>query len=73
MWIGMLGNAKTRRRKDSYSRNQLNAGVSRIQRVRNDDIRQALRSQTTLLERVVQGRLRWCGRVGLHVGGMTID
>jgi hypothetical protein len=45
------------------------AGVSRLQRIRNDDIRQALGIQTTLLDKVIQRRLRWFG----HVERMPFD
>ena|SRR6218665_439085 len=44
------------------------AGVTRLHKLINDDIRQALGSQTTLLDSVVQRRLRWFG----HVERMTI-
>src|SRR6218665_1459035 len=46
------------------------AGVrpTRLHKIRNDDIRQALCSQTTLLDKVVQRRLRWFG----HVERMSI-
>ena len=39
------------------------AGISRLQKIRNDDIRQSLGIQTTLLDKVVQRRLRWFGHV----------
>ena len=45
------------------------AGISRLQKIRNDDIRQALGIQTTLLDKVVQQRLRWFG----HVERMPVD
>ena len=45
------------------------AEVSRLQKIRNDDIRQALGSQTTRLDKVVQQRLRWFG----HVERMPVD
>ena len=41
------------------------AGVSRLQKVRNDDIRRAIHvgSQTTLLDKVIQQKLRWFGPI----------
>ena len=39
------------------------AGISRLQKIRNDDIRQALGVETTLLDKVVQRRLRWFEQV----------
>src|SRR6218665_334640 len=51
------------RERDSCSRNKLAMvlwrimGVSRLLETRNDDIRQALGCQTTLLDKVVQRRL----------------
>ena len=45
------------------------AGVTRLQKIRNDDIRQPLGTQTTLSDKVVQRRLRQFG----HVERMTID
>ena len=45
------------------------AGISRLQKVRNDGISQALGIQTTLLDKVVQQRLRWFG----HVERMPVD
>jgi len=45
------------------------ARVTRLHKIRIDDIRQALGSQTTLLDKVVQRRLRRFG----HVEIMTID
>ena len=45
------------------------AGISRLQKIRNDDIRQSLGIQTTLLDKVVQRRLRWFG----HVERMPAD
>jgi len=45
------------------------AGISRLQKIRNDDIRQALSVEPTLLDKVVQRRLRWFG----HVERMAVD
>ena len=45
------------------------ARISRLQKIRNDDIRQALGIQTTLLDKVVQQRLRWYE----HVERMPVD
>ena len=44
------------------------AGVTRLYKIRNDDIRQSSGSQTTLLDKVVQRRFWWFG----HVKEMTI-
>ena len=44
-------------------------GISRLQKIRNDDIREALGVETTLLDKVVQRRLRWFG----HVERMAVD
>src|SRR5688572_20604618 len=45
------------------------AEISKLQKIRNYDIRHALRIETTLLDKVVQRRLRWFG----HVERMPID
>src|SRR6218665_3583019 len=45
------------------------AVITRLQKIGNDDIRQALVSRTTLLDKAVQLRLRWFG----HVEKMTVD
>ena len=45
------------------------ARISRLQKIRNDDIRQALGVEKTLLDKVVQRRLRWFG----HVERMAVD
>jgi len=47
------------------------AGVTRLglHKIRNDDIRHALDSQTTLLDKAVQRRLRWFG----HMERMSSD
>ena len=37
--------------------------ISRLQKIRNNDMRQALGMKTTLLDKVVQQRLRWFGQV----------
>src|SRR6218665_2990132 len=45
------------------------AWVTRLHKIRNDDITQALDSQTTLLDKVVQRRLLWFGhaeRMSIH-------
>src|SRR5688572_24048918 len=34
-------------------------GISRLQKIRNDDSRQSLRIQATLLDKVIQRRHRW--------------
>ncbi len=46
-----------------------NEGISKLYKIRDDDIMQALGIQTTLLDKVVQQRLRWSG----HVKEMTIE
>jgi len=45
------------------------SGVTRLPKIRNDDIRQAVCNQTALLDKFVQRRLRWFG----HVEKMSID
>ena len=63
--IGMLDNSKARWEKNSYSRNELAAEDRRdFKNTKNKKrwhIRQSLVIQTTLLDKVVQRRLRWFG------------
>jgi|SRR6218665_1854328 len=53
-------------RKRFFGRNKLLkkiTGISRLHQVRNDDIRQSLYIQTTLLDKIIQRRLQWFGHV----------
>src|SRR6218665_2896583 len=59
----MLDNAKTRILTAEMSWLQRITGVTRLQKIRNIDTRQVLGSQTTLLDKIVQRRLRWFGHV----------
>ena len=44
-------------------------GISRLQKIRDDDVRQALGIETTLQDHVIQQRFQWFG----HVERMLAD
>ena len=65
-----VGQCENRIRKISLQQKLVGfGGYYRLQKIRNDDIRQALCNQTTLLDKVVQRRLLWFG----HLERMSID